>query len=230
MSEEREQSPVKRERASAIQRKAKEFQEVSGEDEADAVRDAFLRHAGQSTSDVASRLGSADTSTRERVLNRLQQERGNAYVQRVVSEVKGTPGRLVGLPQSEMVDEVAQRKGSGTTLPGGTREQMEGFFGADLGGVQVHANAESAALNRELDAQAFTVGKDVFFAEGKYDPTSSEGQGLLAHELTHVRQQGGFSSSGVQRADAAEDEEEKVQTSSVQREAAEEEEEKPGGG
>ena len=222
MSEEREQSPVKRDRASATQRKAKEFREVSGEDEADAVRDAFIERTRQSTADVASRLGSADVTTRARVLNRLQQERGNAYVQRVVSEAKGAPGRLVGLSQSEMVDEVSQRKGSGSPIPGGAREQMEGFFGADLAGVQVHADGEAAALSRELDAQAFTVGKDVYFAEGKYDPSSSEGQGLLAHELTHVRQQGGFGGPAAQRAEAAEEEEEPVQ-----REEAPEEEEEP---
>src|SRR5262249_23515769 len=88
-----------------------------------------------------------------------------------------------------------------------TRGQMEGFFGADLDGVRVHADGEAAALNRELDAQAFTVGSDVFFAEGKYNPTSSEGQGLLAHELTHVGQQGGFGVPEVQRGE--EDEEQK---------------------
>ena len=228
MSEEREESPVKRERASAVQRKSREFREVPGEDEADAVRDAFIERTRQGAADVASRLGSADTTTRARVLNRLQQERGNAYVQRVVSEAKGTPGRLVGLPQSEMVDEVAQRKGSGSPIPGGAREQLEGFFGADLGGVQVHADGESATLNRELDAQAFTVGRDVYFAEGKYDPTSSEGQGLLAHELTHVRQQGGLGAPGVQRAEGGVEDEEEP---GVQRQAAEgeEEEEAPSG-
>ncbi len=217
MSEERDQQLVKRERASAIQRKAREFREVPGEDEADAVRDAFLNRAGQSAADVASRLGSADLSTRERVLNRLQQERGNAYVRRVVDEAKGTPGRLVGLSQPEMVEEVSRRKGSGSALPGGARAQMEGFFGADLGDVQIHADGEAAALSRELDAQAFTVGRDVYFAAGKYDPTSSAGQGLLAHELAHVRQQGGLGSS-AQRADSDDDE-------AVEREAAPEEEE-----
>ena len=221
MSEEREPSSVKRERASATRRKAREFEEVPGEDEADAVRDAFLRHSRASTADVASSLGSADATTRARVLSRLQRERGNAFVQRVVSEARGTPGRLVGLSQGEMTEEVSRRKGSGSPLPGGAREQMEGFFGADLGGVQIHSDGESAALSRELNAQAFTVGKDVYFAEGKYDPTSSEGQGLLAHELTHVRQQGGFGGAGTQRAEAAEEEEEKA----AQRQAAPDEEE-----
>jgi len=224
MSEELEQSRIRRQQASATQRKAGEFREVPGEDEADAVRDAYIKHAGQSAVDVGSRLGSADSETRARVLSRLQRERGNAYVQRVVDEAKGTPGRLVGLSQPEMVGEVTQRRGSGSPLPAGAKDQMEGFFGGDLGGVQVHSDGESAALSRELNAQAFTVGPDVFFAEGKYDPTSSEGQGLLAHELTHVRQQGGFGASGVQRAEE-EEEVARQEEEDVQRQEAPEEEE-----
>jgi hypothetical protein len=118
-----------------------------------------------------------------------------------------------------MVDEVLQRKGTGSELPSAARQQLEGHFGADLGQVRVHTDNEAANLNRELNAQAFTVGSDVFMAEGKYDPTSSEGQGLLAHELTHVGQQTGFGGQGVQREAVPEEEEE------VQREAAPEEEE-----
>ena len=46
-------------------------------------------------------------------------------------------------------------------------------------------------LNDQLQARAFTTGSDVFFRKGDYQPTSHEGQELLAHELTHVVQQGG---------------------------------------
>ncbi len=191
------------------------FQEVPGEAEADAVRDAFLKNAGSSPADVASALSVTDSATRSRAVSRLQQERGNAYIQRVVAEARGTPGRMVGRSQPEMVDEVLQRKGSGSALPEGTRQQMEGFFGADLGGVRVHTDSNAAALSQELNAQAFTVGSDVFFSEGKYNPSSSEGQGLLAHEVTHVGQQGGFRQQGVQRQQIqreAEEEEPQAQT------------------
>ncbi|MBN1399981.1 MAG: DUF4157 domain-containing protein, partial [Anaerolineae bacterium] len=47
-----------------------------------------------------------------------------------------------------MVEEVTQRKGSGSPLPEGTRQQMEGAFGADMGHVRVHADGEAAALSR----------------------------------------------------------------------------------
>jgi hypothetical protein len=154
-------------------------------------------------------------------VKRLQQQQGNTYVKRVVADTQGKPGRLVGRSQNEMVDEVQQRKGSGSELPGDARQTMEDHFGADLSGVRVHTGSESTSLNRELNAQAFTVGSDIFMGEGKYNPGSSEGQGLLAHELTHVGQQTGFGSAGVQRAGGPEEGEPET----VQRQAEDEDEE-----
>ena len=89
--------------------------------------------------------------------------------------------------------EIARETGRGSGLDGSTRGQFEGFFGVDLGGVRVHADSKAAELSRSLGAEAFTVGSDVFFGEGKFSAGSSSGMGLLAHELTHVVQQGGSS-------------------------------------
>ena len=224
-------SQVSRDQEAAVHRQA-EFQEAPGEAEADAVRDAFLRGAGPDPAQQAAALAGAGGAMQARALSRLQREQGNAYVQRLVAvarEPQGTPGRLVGLSQPEMVDEVRQRQGSGSPLPDDTRGQMEGYFGADLGGVRVHSGGEAATLNRELSANAFTVGRDIFFAEGKYHPGSAEGRATLAHELTHVGQQGGFGApaQGVQRA--APEDENQVQTlrdASLQREGAPDEEDK----
>ena len=184
----------------------REFQEAPGEAEAESARDAILKGAGAQPANVASALANADQTLRTNALSRLQQECGNSYVQRVVAEAKGTAGRLVGASQPEMVDEVLQRKGAGQPLPEGARNPMEAHFGADLSGVRVHSDGEASSLNRELDAQAFTVGSDIFFDQGKFDPSSSEGQGLLAHELTHVGQQGGFGAQAVQREAVADEE------------------------
>jgi outer membrane protein OmpA-like peptidoglycan-associated protein len=71
---------------------------------------------------------------------------------------------------------------------------MEPRFGHDFSPVRVHADAESAQMNRELKAQAFTHKQNVFFAAGKYEPGSSKGKHLLAHELTHTLQQGSATS------------------------------------
>jgi hypothetical protein len=66
---------------------------------------------------------------------------------------------------------------------------MERVFGADFSGVRVHTDAHSDSLNHSLHARAFTTGKDIFFKQGEYNPGSSTGQELIAHELAHVVQQ-----------------------------------------
>jgi hypothetical protein len=68
---------------------------------------------------------------------------------------------------------------------------MSTALGYDFSDVTIHTDAQAVRLNRELNAQAFTQGKDIYFNEGKFDPTSRSGQHLLAHELAHVMQQTG---------------------------------------
>jgi outer membrane biosynthesis protein TonB len=80
-------------------------------------------------------------------------------------------------------------KGKGQALPKKTRAEMEAGIGADFSGVRLHTDRASADLNRELGAQAFTTGRDIYFNQGKYNPETTEGKRLLAHELTHVVQQ-----------------------------------------
>jgi hypothetical protein len=65
------------------------------------------------------------------------------------------------------------------------------------GGVRVHTGPEAAAAAKALGVQAFTWGRDVFFAEGKYQPHSDAGMRLLFHELAHVAQQDSSSGSGT---------------------------------
>ncbi|MBK8565134.1 MAG: DUF4157 domain-containing protein [Saprospiraceae bacterium] len=87
-------------------------------------------------------------------------------------------------------------KGKGRPLSGKTRQEMESGIGADFGGVRLHTDDEAVGLNEALRAQAFTNGRDVYFNKGKYNPETSEGKRLLAHELTHVVQQGEAGVSG----------------------------------
>ena len=84
---------------------------------------------------------------------------------------------------------IQNSRGNGSSLDSNTQSFMESRFGADFNSVKIHTGGESVQMNRELNAQAFTVGSDVYFNEGKYEPHSSEGKQLLAHELTHVVQQ-----------------------------------------
>ena len=90
-------------------------------------------------------------------------------------------------------------RGSGAALPEETRVQMESAMGADFTGVRLHTGSEAMGMNKELGAQAFTHGSDIYFGEGNYRPGSRAGDHLLAHELMHVVQQGG--GAQVQRID-----------------------------
>ncbi len=88
-------------------------------------------------------------------------------------------------------------KGGGSPLPENTRLQMEDSFGTDFSGVRVHTDSSAVQMNKDLSAQAFAHGSDIYFNQGKYDPNSSSGKHLLAHELTHTVQQKG--ASGVSK-------------------------------
>lgn len=79
-------------------------------------------------------------------------------------------------------------------LPDALREELEGELGAGLGGVRVHDGPEADAAAGALSARAYTVGSDIYFANGAYNPDSPAGRGLIAHEAAHVVQNGGSGS------------------------------------
>jgi hypothetical protein len=81
--------------------------------------------------------------------------------------------------------------GPGRPLEPALRWQMEQRFGHDFSGVRIHTGATAETSARELNAQAYTVGRDIVFDAGRYAPGTHEGQRLLAHELTHFVQQRG---------------------------------------
>lgn len=89
--------------------------------------------------------------------------------------------------------------GTGSPLPIGTRSYMESRLGYDFGSVRVHADQDAAAAAGSVRARAFTVGRDVVFGAGQYAPASDSGRRLLAHELTHVVQQGAAAPIGGDR-------------------------------
>ncbi|HET9061002.1 MAG TPA: DUF4157 domain-containing protein [Acidimicrobiales bacterium] len=109
----------------------------------------------------------------------------------------GADGGTVG---EETERAISSARGKGAPLPDKARKSMEGAFGADFSGVRVHTGPESAALNDRVQAKAFTIGSDIFFRESAPDAGTSEGQALLAHELTHTIQQGGAKPVGRKRS------------------------------
>ena len=93
--------------------------------------------------------------------------------------------------RSSLESRLSEQKGGGSPLDEEVRSFMEPRFGTDFSGVRVHTDSSSVSMNKELGAQAFTHGNDIYFNSGKYNPGSSDGKKLLAHELTHTIQQTG---------------------------------------
>jgi hypothetical protein len=81
-------------------------------------------------------------------------------------------------------------RGGGQALDAGVRRFMEARFGWRFDDVRVHTDAAAGRLARQVDSYAFTVGRNIFFAPDRYRPDDHDGRRLLAHELTHVVQQG----------------------------------------
>jgi hypothetical protein len=86
------------------------------------------------------------------------------------------------------------------------RQRLEPWFGRDLSTVRVHTDEQAAESARAVGAAAYTVGTDMIFGRGQFDPGSAAGRQLLAHELTHVVQQDGHPVSGQVEVGPAEGE------------------------
>ena len=99
--------------------------------------------------------------------------------------MKGEGGSSVSADPTAMQSEL----GSGASLDGGVRSQMESAYGEDFSDVRVHADATGAELSSGVDARAFTVGQHIAFGSGEYQPGTPIGDALIAHELAHVSQQ-----------------------------------------
>ena len=138
--------------------------------------------------------GPGGTHSQAAVLQ-LQRAAGNAAVTQ----------RMRGEEDLESVNRA--RSGGGQPLDAGTKSHMERSIGADFSDVRVHTGSEADSSAKSLGAHAYTVGSDVVFAQGRFDPASDNGQRTLAHELTHVVQQrsgpveGTATGGGVQVSD-----------------------------
>jgi hypothetical protein len=112
--------------------------------------------------------------------------------------VQHADGRTGGAPAISAPGDALERDAEAAAAraqhaePAGARDalsDMGSAFGRSFDDVRVHSGAEAASLTSSLGTQAVTVGKDVYFAPGAFDPSSTEGRRVLAHELTHVAQQ-----------------------------------------
>jgi hypothetical protein len=112
--------------------------------------------------------------------------------QRRVQRAPAAP--TIGLEGGDVDADTSSRiqraRSGGSPLDDSLRRTMEGGFGADFSRVRVHTDSTANGLSERIQAKAFTTGSDIFFSKGAYSPDTSQGQKLVAHELTHTIQQG----------------------------------------
>jgi hypothetical protein len=157
------------------------------EQEADRVAKEVVRIISSPSHELAQRQEMEEEELMTPVAQRQEMEEEELLTS-VVQRQVGIEG---GYLDSAAEEAIQKARAGGQPLPDNVRASMEGAFGADFGGVKIHTGSRSYALNKALSARAFTVGKDIFFGEGEYNPDSSAGKEVLAHELTHVVQQNG---------------------------------------
>ncbi|HET7113824.1 MAG TPA: DUF4157 domain-containing protein [Pyrinomonadaceae bacterium] len=102
-------------------------------------------------------------------------------------------------PQPDDPQAIREQLGSGQPLDSHAKTRLQSAFGADFSNVRVHTDATAQQLSDSLNAHAFTIGTDIAFGPGEYQPGTVIGDTLIAHELAHVMQQGGSSSVQPQR-------------------------------
>jgi hypothetical protein len=105
---------------------------------------------------------------------------------RVSRKESGSGGRTASVAPHVVHDVLRQ---PGVPLDSVNRSFFERRFGYDFAGVRVHEGEKAAESARSVDALAYTVGRNIVFANGRYQPSTDSGRRLLAHELTHVVQQ-----------------------------------------
>jgi hypothetical protein len=126
----------------------------------------------------------------EEELLQPQEEEEDLQMQEEEEEVQMKSERGRPRMSDDLSQQISSASGKGSSLPASTQSEMSDSIGYDFSDVKVHTGPESVQMNKALGAQAFTHGNDVFFNSGKFNPESTSGKHLLAHELTHVVQQG----------------------------------------
>jgi len=97
--------------------------------------------------------------------------------------------RTSNFDEKNLSDQIQKSKAGGKSIDSNILDSLESYFQDDFSFFFLHSNLQSDFLARKLNAQAFTVGENIFFRRDCYDPSSREGAYLLTHEVAHVRQQ-----------------------------------------
>jgi hypothetical protein len=164
------------------------------EREADRAADAVL--AGK----AVALNGSAGSTSIHRVCSECKEAKRNQREQNHTIQTKregGTTGAT-----GAQADVFGALDGHGQPLPSALRNEFEPRFGHDFSTVRLHTDQSAAASARAFNALAYTHGRDLVFGAGQFEPSSTRGRHLIAHELAHVVQQSSDASPpALQRKD-----------------------------
>jgi Holliday junction resolvase len=158
--------------------------------------DDTLEHEADAMADTILRMPSAPLAMTRGVEGEAVQrkchceEEENLQRKPLVSFIQRKESSSDSIASDTISSQINASKGSGSPMDNSTQTFMQSRFGTDFSDVKIHTGGESVQMNRDLNARAFTVGKDIYFNEGQYNPSSNDGKHLLAHELTHTVQQG----------------------------------------
>jgi hypothetical protein len=115
---------------------------------------------------------------------------GSAELPRSAPPQLGALGAAGGDVPGDLARRVDTLRSGGRAIDDRVRAPLEKYFNTDLSAVRIHASGADAQVSRAMGARAFTSGNDIFFDRGMYRPSEAGGRRLLAHEVTHVVQQG----------------------------------------
>jgi len=157
------------------------------EKEADRVAEKIVNMPLADSKDISLQKDQ-DTLNRKCTKCEMEKEEGELIIHR---KVQSSSSAYLE-PPDEIVQKIDPIKTSeGSSLDYSTRNFMEPRFGFNFGDVRIHTDSNASKANASINARAFTMGNDIYFNHGEYNPETTQGRKLLAHELTHVVQQTG---------------------------------------
>jgi|GEM_PF-2796295 len=155
------------------------------ESEADTLAEGFV------AKQYAGAAADADDNTNPDGVKGISQPANTSIARSPkVSSAKGDTSSS-NTPVPSNIENQLNRNNSGRRLPDKIRQGFEDYFQAGLSNVRIHTGQRATNLTRQLSAEAFTHGSDLYFSPGAYNPGTKSGDRLLGHELTHVIQQAG---------------------------------------
>ncbi|HST20354.1 MAG TPA: DUF4157 domain-containing protein [Blastocatellia bacterium] len=184
-----------------LQRKAKISQPGDAyEREADRVADQVMRMPQQANEDEKRKRPEEETAVQMKSVDGAadihRQEMSQEEEKRKRPEEETTVQAKEGAGEApevtpEVESGITNLQSGGEPLSENVRAEFEPRFGQDFSEVRVHKGGQAEESARSLNARAYTTGRDIAFGAGEYKPETDEGKKLIAHELTHVVQQGG---------------------------------------